>query len=662
MRMTRMSALVTGLLLPVWISGVASVTADDAVPPTGEDKAGSEGPRHDQDRPVFEGSVEVEGTPIVEGTTVTRHAVAVATVSERQIDDLNAQDLSSALRRVPGVVVSRYNLVGAFGGGDGGAVFIRGHGSGRPGSEIVTMVDGIPRFVGIWAHPLLDTLSLDPADHVDVYRSAQPVLFGNMAFGAVNLVSKRRVTPGSGGRVVGSIGSFDTSVARAEYGARAGALDWYVEAGRRASDGHRTGAGGEVEAVSGRLGYRLAPSWDISLQLHHTSGLVEDPGRVDLPPTPITPTYDTDDDFWLATLSHQHQGVAGSLKVYVDDLTADWLQWDAGAQSSFRSITSSRNRGVHWRETLVPWPGGEVVAGVDHDIYGGEFVERWSDGDRNPADLSFRNTAPYVMISQVFGGDVTVTPSVGVRYTSTRSFGDEWGGQAGLKIGLGRHVVYANLAHAFNLPGVWAAVQYGGWGRGEEWRDLEAETVDHVELGWLAALGPAVRLEVAVFRDDVSGALRFVPPPPPPPLFANVGDYTTRGIEVSVQVAAGRGVALYLGGTLSDTDPADVPNLPETTAVAGLAWEGASGWRVNFDAEHVGSRLVLNPRYATDQVAVDGSLLVNGRVAAPLDGLLGLSGELFVVGENLSDEAYQLRPGYPMPGRTWTVGLEVRLD
>ena len=112
---------------------------------------------------------------------------------------------------MPGLTISRYNPIGSYGGGDGGAVFVRGQGSGRPGAEIATSVDGIPKLVGVWTHPLLDLLSVDLVQQVDVYKGAQPVLLGNMAFASVDLVPRRRQAEGLGGRATLAYGSFDTS-------------------------------------------------------------------------------------------------------------------------------------------------------------------------------------------------------------------------------------------------------------------------------------------------------------------------------------------------------------------------------------------------------------------------------------------------------------------
>jgi iron complex outermembrane receptor protein len=85
----------------------------------------------------------VVDSPIIEGNEVDRYAGQKTVVTESQISDLNAQDLGTAMRRTPGVNISRYNMIGSFGGGSGGAMFIRGQGSSRPGAEIKTLVDGI---------------------------------------------------------------------------------------------------------------------------------------------------------------------------------------------------------------------------------------------------------------------------------------------------------------------------------------------------------------------------------------------------------------------------------------------------------------------------------------------------------------------------------------
>ena len=249
-----------------------------------------------------------------------------------------------------------------------------------------------------------------------------------------------------------------------------------------------------------------------------------------------------------------------------------------------------------------------------------------------------------------------------MRYNSSRYFGSDWGAQAGVNLGFGHHALYANWAHAFNLPGVYAAVNYGGWGQGDRWQELEAEQLDHVEIGWLASIGTSTRLMASLFHDDVENALHFVPPPPPPPQFANIGAYTVDGVELSLQTEPIERLAIFVGGTFSDADPKTVPNLPRATAVGGMTLSGVQGWSLNVDLQWVDERYVLNPRYVAGEVKVGAYFLANAKLSLPLRWL-GLHGDssIFIFGENPTDEEYEYRVGYPMPGRMIQAGVDVRL-
>jgi iron complex outermembrane receptor protein len=53
---------------------------------------------------------------------------------------------------------------------------------------------------------------------------------------------------------------------------------------------------------------------------------------------------------------------------------------------------------------------------------------------------------------------------------------------------------------------------------------------------------------------------------------------------------------------------------------------------------------------------VEGFTVVNARAAYQVPAF-GKRGEVFVALENLFDQAYEFRAGYPMPGRSMQVGL-----
>ena len=594
----------------------------------------------------FQTQVTVTASPIIEGTQVDSLAGAVTSVGREQIEDLSAQDIASALRRVPGVVISRYNPIGSYGGGDGGGIFIRGMGAGRPGAEITTMVDGVPKFAGVWTHPLLDTLSIDLLERVDVYKGAQPVLFGNMSFAGVNLVPRHRETAGFGGRVSAAYGSFDTSSFTADTDGKQGRLDYSIAVSQRKSDGQRVDADGRTRAAFGRAGVDLGGGWDAALLFDGTGGRSDDPGVLGAAKPGVTPRFDVGDSLGVLSLTRHHGRQTGFVKISLDDGAINWQQWDGTQSQAFRTLTGWRNWDAKAQDTFDVLARGALTLGLELQSYGGQSHEEHPNGPTPLSDFRFQNRAAYAAYSQTFGDRIKLTPS---------EFGGDWGGQAGFSVTGGFGEAYFRFARALNLPGVWAAVMYQGYGLGDQWKSLGPERVKNLEMGFIRTLGAHARVEAALFRSAVEDALEFVPPPPPPPTFANIGNYRAQGIELSLTVAPVRGLAIMAGGTYTKTRPDPIPFTPKVTVVSGAVFTHGR-WRVSSDAQYVDKRFVGNLRFPGQPQEVDAYVLLNGRVALRLTNR-ERGPELFLASENLTNADYAFRPGYPMPGRSALSGL-----
>ena len=100
--------------------------------------------------------VVVTASPIAKEERFTPDGADVTFVGSEQTSRLVAQDLPTALRNVPGVSVSRYSPIGAYGGAQGGSVYIRGTGESRPGSSLAVFQDGVPAVGSFFSHPLMD--------------------------------------------------------------------------------------------------------------------------------------------------------------------------------------------------------------------------------------------------------------------------------------------------------------------------------------------------------------------------------------------------------------------------------------------------------------------------------------------------------------------------
>ncbi len=607
-------------------------------------------------------TVEVVATPIVEPTVTTRYGTQVSTVSESQMEALDARDLPSALRRVPGVTISRYNHVGSYGGREGGAVIIRGMGGARPGADILTMVDGIPKVVGVWTHPLMDVLSIDNAERIDVYKSPQPVFHGNMGFAAVDLVPKRRTEPGFETRLSGAYGAHHTVLETIEHGGKVGPWDYYVLQSYKRSRGHRPHSAGQVEDYFVRLGRELSDVWDLSYTFVHTDSWAEDPGP-EGGPVPERDRFGIRDDMHVLTLSNHSGATDGHVKFYWDSGHIDWPQFDV---EPFNSVTDYDNYGLKAQQTVYPWEGGEVILGFDYDVIGGTFVEERPSGNLyEGSKKSFHLVSPYAMVSHLFGEEEGwhFIPSAGARFTDHDEFEDGWGPQAGVVLGKGESELHANYAHGFNYPGVYAVFQTeSAWHAGEAWQQLEPEELDHYEVGLAHRVCPWLKAQAVAFWNDGENRIQFVAPPPPPPVFQNIGDFKTEGVEVTLDVNPASNWSAFVGATfLTEIEPEELPYAPEDSLSFGASYRPWERWRFDLDGQYVSDVFTTNPRFPGAQVEVDDYWLFNGKVTHTLTQRDDkVQAKVFMAVENIFDESYEYRAGYPMPGTTLTAGFEVR--
>ena len=620
--------------------------------------------------PVRMEEVVVTASPIIEGNRVSDFGGSSTVVTEEQIADLNAQDLPSALRLVPGVAISRHNPIGSFGGAEGGSITIRGMGSSRPGAEIQTLVDGIPKFVSVWSHPLMDTLSIDPVERIEIYKGAQPLQFGNSAFGAVNMVTKRQREEGLTTRLQGGYGSYNTVVEVLEHGGKIQNTDYYLVQSFRSSSGHRDNAGGQLQEYFGRVGHQLTGNWTLSLTANGTDNYANDPGPEGRP-REAQGTYKVEDGMTVATLAHEFAGAKGDVKAWWNGGKASWVrQFDLANLFYYDTITNYDNYGVRARENLTPWKGGTLVAGLDLDFLSGK-VEIDRAAPRSDAFFprqTFRIVSPYAGLSQEIpaGGSWSLIPSAGIRSYSHSDFDSQWAPQAGLVLRNPETDIHASYGKGVSYPGIYVVAQsHLFWGGNPRWKDLEAETVDHFEAGIAHSFTPKIRADVTFFHDKGRNRLILVTSPAPPH-YENIAEFRIQGMEATVSFAPTKDFSTFAGATwIADRSPDNLPYVPEWSASAGMNWRFLERFRLSLDALWQASQYVANTRvanYGGSSIAeVGGFFLLNGKIS--WDFKLSspkLAGEIFLAGENLADQDYAYKKDYPMPGITGMVGVNLK--
>jgi iron complex outermembrane receptor protein len=598
-------------------------------------------------QPVTLPRVTVQASPVIEGNDVDRFGAMATTVTRQQISDLHAVDLASALRRTPGVTISRFNPVGSFGGDEGGAVYVRGLGASRPGSEIKTLVDGVPFYMATWNHPLLDLLPINGMAAIRVLKGPQPQHFGN-AFAAVELTPKRAgPRDGVTGDVQVAAGRHGTLVQQFDLAGRSGDWDYMLAQGHAESDGHRESASGRLDNVMGQLGYRFNAQWSANVLALDTNNRARDPGHATTG-AGRGDAFNTRGSLLALTVEHQHGTAKGQLKLYS---TRGRSEQQPGL------VTDFSTSGLRWREVVTPWRGGELVAGLDTESVTGDVSPIGFTGPK------LRWTSPYLAVHHTL--ELTngwrVTPSAGVRLDRHSQYGNGQTPHAGLVLRAGEQLALrANVSRGRSAPGLDAALlAHLIPALGTSWRNLAAEKMAHQEVGMSWTPSRDTTVDLLLFSDRLTNRYVFAfPPAVAAPGFINLGNYRVRGSELTVQQALAGGWSLYGGLTSLKATRTDLPYAPASSLSLGANWQQGA-WRASADVQRQSSMQVLNAARAADATnlaSVSGFTVANARLAYRLP-VLGERGEIFAAAENLFNRSYEFRPGYPMPGRALQLGV-----
>lgn len=623
--------------------------------------------------------ISVTAPPIVDSYQVDGFSTLTAKVTDQQIKNLGALSLPDALRMMPGVQVSLYDSVGNYSGNQGGSVYIRGMGTSRPGSEIKTYLDGLPVYMGLWNHPLMDLLPLNGIKTIEVNKGPQPLVSGNN-FASVNLQTKTPTENGIHGDASAAVGSYGTHILQGNLFGRFDAVDFVLAVGSADSNGHRPNGDADLKNVLGKITFRLNDIWSAGLSFLHVENRVGDPGDKRYPTTmsSVGP-YQSNGvgrnssatDMVTAFVTHQAEAWRGEFKVYSNSGKNDIAQ-DAN-WGTFKS--SFDMTGVRWKEQLTPWLGGEIVAGIDYDTISGSMNGShvgsavgtpFAFGVAGSADVpTFRMTSPYFGINHKFnlGDGWVLRPSAGVRTYQSNIYSSKAAPHAGLSLIRENMTVYANYSEGVLYPG---AETYSltralpmAFKANNGWNTLSPEKNKHTEIGAKWDVTATTHLDISIFQDEISD--RYVWSgftPFATSLWSNgYPDYKTRGAEAAVRQEIGTDWVVFAGVTHLDPSVSKVPFAPSMAYSVGANGKIAN-FRVAFDAQHQ-TRMysqTWDRSLTASNDEVKAFTVANLRVAYPIPSL-GKKGEVFVSANNLFNASYEYNAGYPMPGRNYRIGL-----
>ena len=552
--------------------------------------------------------------------------------------------LPTVMQRVPSLFVTSRALMGyGVSNGAAGGINLRGITGGA--GQLLVLIDGHPQYNGIYGHPISDSYQTLMAERVEVLRGPASVLYGSNAMGGVmNIVTRSMAHDGTKTNINIGAGSYGTVQAEATNQTRCGKLSSSVSAQYNRSDNHRPRMGFEQYGGHLKLGYDLSKHWNTYLDADITHFNSSYPGSVS------TPMYSANQ--WItrgvvsAALRNDYGKTNGELSIYnsfgrhkIDDGTQDPSK---PTKRYFRSKDALT--GISWFQSAQLFTGNRVTAGIDYQhIYGQAYYTSKETGaiidtPNKQSGKSHRNDiAGYVDFRQDLTTWLTVDAAMRLDHHSVS--GTEWIPQAGIVIRpTGNGELKAMASKGFRNPTMREMYLYPPSNE-----ELEPERMWNCELSWRQRIS-SISYGMNVFYIKGDNMIQTIERKN-----VNTGEIENYGLELEADYRIGKHWQLNTNHSLLHM---------KNIIVATPKYKGFIG------ADYYCRDLIVNAGLmyiaglhtsAGNNETKENFCLLNVSATYRLSPVVSL----WLRGENLLAQRYEINQGYPMPKATFMGGVNL---
>lgn len=584
---------------------------------------------------------------VVTGTrnaTDVRHLPMTVTVVGRETltEQHQPSVLPTVMQQVPGLFVTSRSMMGyGVSTGAAGGINLRGITGGA--GQLLVLIDGHPQYNGVYGHPISDSFQTLMADRVEVLRGPASVLYGSNAMGGVlNIVTRSIREDGVKSSVNLGAGSYGTVQAEASNQVRSGKFSSTVSAQYGRTDNHRPRMGFEQYGGYLKLGYDITEHWNTYADADITHFNSSYPGAVS------SPMYGADQ--WItrgvvsAAVENHYNRTSGALSVYsnfgrhkIDDGSADPT---TPTQRFFRSKDALT--GISWYQSAQLFEGNRLTVGMDYQhIYGNAYYTSKQTGEvldtpNKQSGKSHRNEiAGYVDFRQDLATWLTI--DAGLRLDHHSVTGTEWIPQAGIVVRpIETGEIKAMASKGFRNPTMREMYLYPPSNE-----ELEPERIWNYELSWRHRLG-AFHYGANLYYIKGDNMIQTVNRKN-----VNTGEIENYGAELEAEYRIDSHWSVNTNHSLLHM---------EHPVIAAPTYKGFLGANYNCCRWTVVAGLqYISGLYTAvgDQEQKEDFCLLNASVTYNV--AKGLS--LWLRGENLLAQSYEINLGYPMPRATFMGGI-----
>lgn len=591
---------------------------------------------------------------VVTGTrneTDVRHLpFTVSVVNRKQIEQTYQPSLLPILtEQVPGLFTTSRGIMG-FGvsGGAAGSISLRGlsGGSGR----LMVLIDGHPQYMGIMGHPIADAYQSLMAERVEVLRGPASVLYGSNAMaGVVNIVTRKMREDGVKTNANIGYGSYNTLQTELTNRIRKGRFTSIVSGSYNRTDGHRTDMGFEQYGGYAKVGYDLSEAWDVWGDVNITHFNASNPGSIS------TPLLDADQHITRGmtsfALENHYRKTSGALSFFYNwgrhKINDGYSPNEGETPLNYRFNSRDNMMGLSWYQSAQLFTGNRLTVGVDWYRFGGEAWNRFVEGERNGersdiVDQTQDEVAGYIDFRQDIGRWLTF--NAGLRLDNHSHVGTEWIPQAGLSFHLPASAeIKLSASKGFRYPIIREMFM---WGIANP--DLKPERMWNYELSFSQKLLQG-RLSYGVNLFYINADNLITPAP--------VGNRT---MNTNTGKAENTGVELQTAYRISQNWSVDANysylhmKNPLIAAPEHKLYAGAMFSKGRWDVS-TGVQYIAGLYKSTTPVEKENFVLWNIRGSYRASDWLNL----WVRGENLLAQRYEINAGFPMPKATFMGGVNI---